>query len=74
MFSVLLLIMSRFGLFAEVVNVERAFLYGELEEEYYMECPLGTKDVGDGDYIILECMSTTWCKQQGSKSRRLNFF
>ena len=42
-----------FGFFAKIVNVEATFLYGELEEEIYMECPHGMPDVGKDDCIIL---------------------
>ena len=38
---------------AKIVNMETAFLYRELEEEIYMECPQGTSDVGKDDCIIL---------------------
>ena len=37
----------------KIVNVKTAFLYGELEEEIYMECPQGMSDIGKNDCIIL---------------------
>ena len=54
MFRVLLLMMIKFDSLAKVVNLKTVFLYRELEEEIYMECPSGTKDVGNRDYIILQ--------------------
>ena len=42
-----------FGYSAQIVDVETAFLYMDLEEEIYMECPQGMSDVGKVDCIIL---------------------
>ena len=42
-----------FGLFSKIVNIETAFLYKDLEEEIYMECPQDLSDVGRDDCIIL---------------------
>ena len=52
MLCVLLLIMIHFGLLAKEVNVETAFLYGELEDEIYMECPTGMEGIRKNDCII----------------------
>ena len=49
---VLLLIMVQFRLLAKVVNVETAFLYGDLKEEIYMECTHGMKGIGKDDCIM----------------------
>ena len=49
---VLLLIMVQFRLSAKVVNVETAFLYGDLKEEIYMECTHGMKGIGKDDCIM----------------------
>ena len=38
MFRVLLLIMIQFELLVEIVDTKTASLYGDLEEEIYMEC------------------------------------
>ena len=40
-----------FGYSAKVVNVETTLLYGELEEEIYIECSQGMSDVGKDDFI-----------------------
>ena len=37
---------------AKIVNLETAFLYGDLEEEISIQCPQGLKFVGNDDYII----------------------
>ena len=42
-----------FSYFAEIVDMETAILYGDLEEEIYMECPQGMSEVGKDDCIIL---------------------
>ena len=34
-------------------NIKTAFLYGDLKEEIYMECPKGMADVKKDDCIIL---------------------
>ena len=39
-FPILLLMVIHFKYAAKIVNVE-TFLYGDLEEEIYMECPQG---------------------------------
>ena len=39
---------------AKVVNKETAFLYKDLEEEIYMECPLGMSNIENNDWIILK--------------------
>ena len=49
--QVLLLIMIHFGL---VVDVETAFLYRELEEDIYVECPPGMKEISNSDCIIFQ--------------------
>ena len=42
-----------FGYSAKIVNVEIAFLYRDLEEEIYMECPQGMSDMTRDDCVIL---------------------
>ena len=44
---------QHFSYLAKIVNVETAFLYGDLEEEIYMECPQGMHNVKKDDCIIL---------------------
>ena len=51
-FQILLLMMIHFGYLAKIVNVEIAFLYGDIEEEIYMECPKGMKNVVKDDCVI----------------------
>jgi hypothetical protein len=48
----LLVAMILFGLSAKIVDVETAFLYGELEEEY-MENPEGLEDSNDDEALLL---------------------
>ena len=38
-----------FGYLAKIVDVETAFLYGDLKGEIYMECPQGIADVKKDD-------------------------
>ena len=52
-FRELLLIMIQFRFAAKAVTVETALLYGELEQEIYMECPTCMKDIRKYDCIIL---------------------
>ena len=42
-----------FGYLAKVINVKTAFLYGDLEEEIYMECHKAMSNMRKDDYIIL---------------------
>jgi hypothetical protein len=53
-FRMLLLTMIYFGLSEMIVDVETAFLYGDLEEEIFMECPPGMKDVTSEDVLALQ--------------------
>ncbi len=58
-FRLLLLLIIKMGLSAKIVDVETAFLYGELEEEIYMDCPpgmteTGVDSVGDDDALLLQ--------------------
>ena len=51
-FRILLLIVVHFGYSARIVNIKTAFLYGDLKEEIYMECPQGMAGVKKDDCII----------------------
>ena len=42
---VLLLMVLHFGYLAKIDSLETAFLYGDLEEEIYMECPQGMSNI-----------------------------
>ena len=42
-----------FGYLAKIVDIETTFLYGDLKEEIYMECPQGMSNVKKDDCIIL---------------------
>ena len=44
-----------FGFLAKIVNVETAFLYGDLKEKIYKECPQGVLNVGKDD-ILNKCI------------------
>ena len=56
-----------FGYSAKIVNVETAFLYGDLEEEMYMECPQGMSNVGKDDCIIFKALF----KEQGNMAVKI---
>ena len=47
-FCIMLLMVLHFGYLAKIVNVKTTFLYGDLEEEIYMECLQGMADVKKG--------------------------
>ena len=42
-----------FGYLAKIIDVETAFLYGDLEEEICMKCLQGMSNVKKDNYIIL---------------------
>ena len=52
-FCFLLLMVLHFGYSAEIVNIETIFFYRKLEEEIYMECPLGMSNIQIYKFIIL---------------------
>ena len=52
-FCILLLMVLHFGYSAKIVDVETAFLCGNLEVEIYMDFPKGMSDIGKDDCIIL---------------------
>ena len=43
-----------FGFLGKTVDIEIAFLYGDLEELIYIECPPGMRNMTNDDFIILE--------------------
>ena len=46
-----------FGFLAKIVDVDTAFLYGDLKEEIYMESPQGMNNVKkDGCIILNKCI------------------
>ena len=70
---VLLLLMVYFSLSAKVAHVEFVFLYRELEEETYMECPLGMKDIGKDYCIIFQkciCVLVQAARQSNKNANR----
>ena len=52
-FCILLLMVIHFGYSAKIVNIETAFLFRDLKEEVYMECPQGMSNIKKDDCIIL---------------------
>ena len=70
-FGVLLLMVLHFGYLAKIVDLETAFLYGDLEEEIYMECPQGMSNVKKDDCVILNSASMALFKLCGSTTRRM---
>ena len=45
--------MILFGLTGKIADVETVFLFGELEDEIFMECPHGMPGVGPQDILAL---------------------
>ena len=43
-----------YGLQGKLVDVETSFLYGDLEEEVYMDCPEGMVGVKEDETILLQ--------------------
>jgi len=43
-----------FGLKARIIDVETAFLHGDLDQEIYMDCPEGMKDGGPSKCLLLK--------------------
>ena len=53
----MLLTMMYFGLTAKIVVVDTAFLYGEIEEEIFMEPPPGMEGVTKANILgLTECI------------------
>ena len=52
-FHILLQMVLHFGYSAKTVTAETTFLYGDLEEEIYMECPQGKSNIKKDKCIIL---------------------
>ena len=53
----MLLAMIYLGLTAKIVDIETAFLYGQIEEEIFMECPPGMEGVTKENVLGLkECI------------------
>ncbi len=49
-FQILIWVLIKLDLKAKIVDVETAFLYGNIEEEISMECPPGMTDAEDDDH------------------------
>ena len=73
-FRILILAMILFGLSAKIVDVETAFLYGELDEEIYMECPPGMKSKSDEILILGQCIYGLVKAQDSITRRQLRFY
>jgi hypothetical protein len=52
-FKMLIALIMKHGYSAKIVDVETAFLYGELEEEIFMECPPGMQGVTRNNILLL---------------------
>ena len=69
-FCILLSRAIHFGFLAKIVNVEMAFVYGDLGEEIYVECPHVMSDVGKADCIIYTNASMMLFGQQDNTTIR----
>ena len=54
MLSLLLIAKMIFGLSSKIVYMETVFLYGDLEEEIFMDWPPGMEDVTDENTLLLD--------------------
>ncbi len=52
-FRILILVLIVLGLKAKIVDVDTAFIYGNIEEEIFMECPPGMTDAEEDDVLAL---------------------
>ncbi len=52
-FRILILVLIVFSLKAKIVDMETAVLYGNIEEETFMECPPGMTDVKQNEVLAL---------------------
>ena len=52
-FYVQLLMVLHFSYLAKIVEIETTFLYGDLEEEIFMDCPQGMSNIKKDDCVIL---------------------
>jgi len=54
MYRILLITLFVWNLQTKIIDVETAFLYGNLEEEIYMECPDGMNGNDDECLLLLQ--------------------
>ena len=73
-FYILLLLALHFSYLVETVNVENTFLYGNLEEEVYMESPHGISHVKRMTASFSTSASIALFKQHGNIIKRLSRF
>ena len=66
-YRTMIAIMMMCGLKAKIVDIETAFLHGDLEEEIYMEAPEGIGAKND-EVVLLE-RSMVWFSQPASSGR-----
>ncbi len=70
-FRILILVLIVFGLKAKIWILKIAFLYGNIEEEIFMECPSRMTDAKEDDILALNKSSMLLYRQQDSIIRRL---
>jgi Reverse transcriptase (RNA-dependent DNA polymerase) len=69
-FCLINLIQLIFGLRSRLLDIEVAFLHGDLDEEMYMYCPPGYDHVPDKVLLLLKALFG-WCKQPDNSSRNV---
>ncbi len=70
-FRILILVLMVFELKENIVDVETAFLCGNIEEVIFMECPPGMTDAEADDVLAWNNASMVLYRQQDSIIRRL---
>ena len=50
----MIIIVIIYGLQGKLVDIETAYLYGDFEEEVYMDCPEGMVNVKEDEALLLQ--------------------
>ncbi len=56
-FRLLLVLKIFYGFSAKIADIETAFLWGDLEEEIFMDCPKGLEEAKPTNALVLKSVS-----------------